>query len=305
MENNNKMIEKAEIKEELKPRSFRITDATANKIKELSEQIGGNQQQVLATLIESYELQMAKTMFDAEKRDRISKFESYATLLTRLFMDSIEEGANALDVAKTEVDAMLKSKDQVIIQLQDRITGLKDELDAALQKLNPLKNSLKETEENLSNCKNDLEKTNEAYNKLLIKYEELEKQEKETKNLYDQNVKNIVQIQNELSRYKDNELTYRDNIGRLTAERNSLTAENIQLNDKVETLTANIESIKATAEAEKVLIKKMTELEAKEEARKEMDERINKYISESEERINKYKADADKFRELYYQKMGT
>ena len=73
--------------------------------------------------------------------------------------------------------------------------------------------------------------------------EELEKQENETRALYDQNVKNIVQLQNELSKYKDKELTYRDNIGKLTSERNSLSKENEQLISKAESLTADIEKI--------------------------------------------------------------
>ena len=42
---------------ELKPKSFRIDDETAKKFKEISENIGGNQQEAMAKLIEAYEFQ--------------------------------------------------------------------------------------------------------------------------------------------------------------------------------------------------------------------------------------------------------
>ena len=41
----------------LKPKSFRITDETADAFKQISAEIGGNQQEALAKLIETYEFQ--------------------------------------------------------------------------------------------------------------------------------------------------------------------------------------------------------------------------------------------------------
>lgn len=46
---------------ELKPKSFRINDETAEKFKEIAASICGNQQETLAKLIESYEFQSGKT----------------------------------------------------------------------------------------------------------------------------------------------------------------------------------------------------------------------------------------------------
>ena len=47
---------------ELKPKSFRIDEATAERFKEISGQIGGNQQETLAKLIEAYEFQSGKAI---------------------------------------------------------------------------------------------------------------------------------------------------------------------------------------------------------------------------------------------------
>lgn len=54
---------------ELKPRSFRIDDTTIEKFKEISNIIGGNQQETLAKLIESFEFQSGKAVL-TEKKSR-------------------------------------------------------------------------------------------------------------------------------------------------------------------------------------------------------------------------------------------
>lgn len=298
-----KRTETNEIKDELKTRSFRITDETANKIKSLAEQIGGNQQQTLATLIETYELQAAKNLYGEDKRAQIEKFESYMTVITRMFMDSIEESANALDVARTETDALFRSKDEIIANLQNKVKEINATLEKSVAASKPLEEKVAKIETELADCQKAYKDKENAFTMLTQRYEELEKQENETRALYDQNVKNIVQLQNDLSKYKDKELTYRDNIGKLTSERNNLSKENEQLTTKVESLTADIESLKSTAEAEKELIIKMTRLEAKDEIRTEAQEQLNKFMAESDERVKKYKEEADKYREMYYQIM--
>lgn len=298
-----KKTETNEIKDELKTRSFRITDETANKIKSLADQIGGNQQQTLATLIETYELQAAKNLYGEDKRAQIEKFENYTTVITRMFMDSIEDSENALDIAKSQTDALLRSKDETISNLQDKIREINKSLEEAVAESKPLKEKVAKIETDLNDYQKKYKDKEDAFNILAKRCEELEKQENETRALYEQNVKNIVQLQNELSKYKDKELTYRDNIGKLTSERNSLSKENEQLISKAESLTADIESLKSTAAAEKELIIKMTKLEVKDKIHTEAQEQLNKYMAESDERIKKYKEEADKYREMYYQIM--
>ena len=54
---------------ELKPKSFRINDETAEKFKEISMNIGGNQQETLSKLIEAYEFQAGKAVLTEKKAD--------------------------------------------------------------------------------------------------------------------------------------------------------------------------------------------------------------------------------------------
>ena len=109
---------------ELKPKSFRIDDETAEKFKEISNTIGGNQQETLAKLIEAFEFQSGKAILTEKKAD-IEQFERYITAITRMFMGSLEDNQNITETVRTEFDALLKSKDATIQDLQEKLTVAK------------------------------------------------------------------------------------------------------------------------------------------------------------------------------------
>lgn len=109
---------------ELKPKSFRIDDETAEKFKEISNTIGGNQQETLAKLIEAFEFQSGKAILTEKKAD-IEQFEKYVSAITRMFMGSLEDNQNITETVRTEFDALLKSKDTTIQDLQEKLTVAK------------------------------------------------------------------------------------------------------------------------------------------------------------------------------------
>ena len=115
---------------ELKPKSFRINDETAEKFKEISMNIGGNQQETLSKLIEAYEFQAGKVVLTEKKAD-IEQFEKYITAITRMFMGSLEDNQNVSETIRTEFDALLKSKDSTISDLQKNVADAKQTKDAA------------------------------------------------------------------------------------------------------------------------------------------------------------------------------
>lgn len=106
---------------ELKPKSFRIDDETAEKFKDISNRIGGNQQEALAKLIEVFEFQSGKAVLVERKTD-IEQFEKYVTAITRMFMGILEDNQNITDTVRTEFEAFIRSKDMTIQELQSRIT---------------------------------------------------------------------------------------------------------------------------------------------------------------------------------------
>ena len=96
----------------LKPRSYRINDETAEKIKEIAASIGGNQQETLAKLIEAYEFQSGKAVL-TEKKSDIEQFEKYVNAIIRMYMGSLEDNQNITETVRTEFDALLQSKEAV------------------------------------------------------------------------------------------------------------------------------------------------------------------------------------------------
>lgn len=108
----------------LKPKSFRIDDETADKFKEISANIGANQQETLSKLIEAYEFQNGKAILIKDK-ESIEQFERYITALTRMYMSSLESKQNVTETVRTEFDALMQSKDATIKDLQDKLTVAK------------------------------------------------------------------------------------------------------------------------------------------------------------------------------------
>lgn len=104
----------------LKPKSFRIDEETAEKFKQISAAIGGNQQEALSKLIEAYEFQTGKEIITEKKAD-IEQFETYVTAITRMFMGSLEDNQNVTERIRTEFDALLRSKDVTIQELQKKL----------------------------------------------------------------------------------------------------------------------------------------------------------------------------------------
>lgn len=118
---------------ELKPKSFRIDDETAEKFKEISAAIGCNQQQTLSKLIEAYEFQSGKAIPTDKKAD-IEEFEKYVTAITRKYMSSLEDNQNLSQTIRTEFDALLSSKDITIQDLQGKLTIAKQSKEEAASK---------------------------------------------------------------------------------------------------------------------------------------------------------------------------
>ena len=111
----------------LKPRSYRINDETAEKIKEIAASIGGNQQETLAKLIGAYEFQAGKAIL-TDKKDDIEQFERYVNAITRMFMGSLDDNQNITETVRTEFDGLLKSKDATIQDLQEKIKVASEQL---------------------------------------------------------------------------------------------------------------------------------------------------------------------------------
>lgn len=114
------------------PVSLRITEETQEKFRQIARNIGGNQQETMAKLIEAYEFQAGKAVL-TDKRSDIEQFERYVNALTRMYMGSLEDNQNITQTVRADYDAQLKSKDAIIQDLQARVSAYKQTSDAATQ----------------------------------------------------------------------------------------------------------------------------------------------------------------------------
>lgn len=153
----------------LKPRSYRINDETAEKIKEIAASIGGNQQETLAKLIEAYEFQSGKAVL-TEKKSDIEQFEKYVNAIIRMYMGSLEDNQNITETVRTEFDALLQSKDAVIQDLQSRLVSANQSKEEAVSKAKVYEDENKTLSGNIEKLQKEYtQKTNDLQAMLLDK----------------------------------------------------------------------------------------------------------------------------------------
>lgn len=114
-------------------KSFRVTDETAAKFKEICEQIGGNQQTTLARLIDVFEMQASKALMPADVASRLEDLNRYLTGITRVYMDMVENLSDCTKVAHEQYSSQLVSKDKVIADLQEKLEELQTALETTKQ----------------------------------------------------------------------------------------------------------------------------------------------------------------------------
>lgn len=107
------------------PRGIRVTEETWNKFRLLTDDLGGDQQQALAKIMEVYELEKGKEILP-DMKDNIETFEGYTFALVGLYRQALEKCQDMKALVRTEYDAMLRSKDEIIRELQEKLEAAKE-----------------------------------------------------------------------------------------------------------------------------------------------------------------------------------
>ena len=277
---------------ELKPKSFRIDDETAEKFKGIASSIGGSQQETLAKLIEAFEFQQGKAVLTEKKAD-IEQFEKYVGCLVRMFMGALEDNQNVTETVRTEFDALLMSKDSTIQDLQSRLTVAKqlkeeatlrakahanenEDLKQAIERLNTEYSSKMEDMQDMLKDKDSLNKAlSSSCNDLKVKVEQMIAEEEQNKALR----KELDSIKAE---YDKLETTYKSLEADFTNEKTkyeeSITKMQKHENEAVERVKEQeqIKLDKAILELEKKHQEQLQQLKA--EQQKEIDKYQSKYL---------------------------
>ena len=102
--------------DEVKVRSFRISDSVAEKFKAFCGEFD-SQNAALDSLITTYEMQNAKSVL-MDRKTEITEFDTHIQAIQSAFLRSLELNENAEQRVKTEFNSLLSSKDETIMQLQ-------------------------------------------------------------------------------------------------------------------------------------------------------------------------------------------
>lgn len=272
----------------LKPKSFRIDDETAERFKAISGEIGGNQQETLAKLIEAYEFQAGKAVLTEKKAD-IEQFERYVTALTRMYMGSLEDNQNVTETVRTEYDALLKSKDTTIQDLQGQLTVAKQVKDEEVKKAKYY------SDEN-DRLNGVIESLNTEYNAKMYDMQEM---------LVDKDKLNkaLAESCSDLKQKIDDMKVEREKLSELQKELLSLKADYSSLASEKAEIERKLEREKETAErvAENydAAIKRQQE-QAQLQLDKSLLELDKKYQIQIQELTESKQAEIDKYQQKYF-----
>ena len=163
--------------EKKQPRGIRLTEDIFNKFKNIVEDLGGDQQQALAKLMEVYELEKGQEVLP-EMRESIETFEGYVFAAVGMYRQVLEKCQDMKALVRTEYDTMLRSKDTIIQELQEKLETAKEVVEKTEAMEREYKGLLEKAEEARGNLegllKKEIENSNKACHEWENKYTALE-----------------------------------------------------------------------------------------------------------------------------------
>ena len=149
--------------EEMKVRSFRISDSVLEKFKAFCNDFD-NQNLALDSLINAYEVQNAKAIL-VDRQTDIADYDTHIQALQSAFLRSLELNENAERRIRAEFKSLLSSKDETIMQLQSEKTQAQEQSEQDRNAYNTLKQAtderIKTTQEEVTESQIALQNANE------------------------------------------------------------------------------------------------------------------------------------------------
>lgn len=282
-------------------KGIRVTEETWNKFRIITEDLGGDQQQALAKIMEVYELEKGKEVLP-DMKDNIETFEGYVFATVGLYRQALEKCQDMRALVRIEYDAMLKSKDAIIRELQEKLEVAKEiagRTEAMEQKYKTLLDDVEtEKEELQSQLKQEETLSKEKATEWESRYSALEticiglrSSEAEAKDMVNSFMKENTSLKEEILAKKEEHQKEKAELKVRIRELETATEEaegklNLMQRDLMEQ-KQQFEIFKATAGTELQLAVQKKENELNAVHKEEMDE---------------LRKELEKYRELYYNK---
>lgn len=207
----------------IKPATFRLNEDDINRFKEFASQNNLNQQEAFTSLLNTLELNSAKSAL-GDRAKSIEVFQTTVNSLVKFYINSLEENTTAEERIREELSQQISSKDNTISALYEQVQDLKNERDF-------LKNQITELED-----KNKLlsDKNDKLENDILDKSKAIEIANRNNNNLQDQVA--------EYKEYKNINIELEKSLESLKKDNNSLVSDKTSLGNVVTKLQGEIDN---------------------------------------------------------------
>lgn len=150
---------------ELKPRSLRLDDAVMERLKEITKQIGGSQQDAMNALINTYNLAENKQRFPDHKAN-LENFENYTSQLLGMYTQSLRANYDMKAMVEERCRDELRSKDRTIQDLQKELDSAKKTAEDAVSKADQFEKEISSLKGMIDSYRENLDEKDEL-NKIL------------------------------------------------------------------------------------------------------------------------------------------
>jgi len=220
----------------IKPATFRLNEEDINRFKEFATQNSLNQQEAFTSLLNTLELNNAKSTL-GDRSKSIEVFQTTVNNLVKFYINSLEENTTTEDRIREELSLQLTTKDKTIADLQNKLQEVKEDKVVLDDHNIALSNKNKELQDQLSKLQKDF----------------IEK-DKYIDNLQQQN-ELLTNTLTEYKEYKEINIKLDTDNKELKAENTTLNNSNKQLEDKLKNDADMLEFYKNQIQDQKQEIK--------------------------------------------------
>lgn len=272
------MEEREQIKTQ--PRSFRISEDVNEKLRSISNQIGGNQQDLFEQLISAYESRQVEETLGSRKEDYAAVVKLLDTVKSK-YISAVLEADNADEIANAKYEKELRNREKTIIAQQDKIGSLEERIRQQDKEL-----------EGITGLREDVRDKREECRKLSEENEKL----KETAGKQEE----------QLRSYQKAEIDQRNSLATVRASYAELQADSRDDKDTIaylqnenRQLTNKCDAFQRQDAAEKKELRKQIEKEIRMQLQQEYADKEREYFSKLEEEIKHYRQQADDYKDKY------
>ena len=275
-------MEEREEREQIKTmtRSFRISEEVNEKLKSISNQIGGNQQDLFEQLISAYESRQVEETLGSRKEDYAAVVKLLDTVKSK-YISAVLEAENADEIANAKYEKELRNREKTIIAQQDKIGSLEERIrqqDKELEGITGLREDVRDKREECRKLSEENEKLKETAGKQEEQLRSYQKAEIDQRNSLATVRASYAELQADSRADKDT-IAYLQN-------------ENRQLTNKCDALQRQ-------DAAEKKELREQIEKEIRIQLQQEYTDKEREHFSKLEEEIKHYRQQADDYKDKY------